>query len=53
VKTAVFEEAVVTAPVRFLQSRTLYATIGDLVAQVSLLGSLLAAIWLVVSRPAR
>ena len=52
-KTRVFEETVVVADVRFLQSRTLYATIGDLVAQASLLGALLTAVWLVASRHAR
>jgi apolipoprotein N-acyltransferase len=53
VKTGVFEEAVVTAEVRFLQSRTLYATIGDAVAIVSLALSLVAAGWLIAARPAR
>ena len=51
VKTAVFEEAVVTAPVRFLQSRTVYATIGDAVALMSLAVAALMALWLVL--PAR
>jgi apolipoprotein N-acyltransferase len=50
VKTRVFEETVVTAEVRFLQSRTLYATIGDVVAQASLLGALLTTVWLVAFR---
>ena len=49
VKTAVFEEAVVTAPVRFLQSRTVYATIGDAVALMSLGVSALMSVWLVAS----
>jgi hypothetical protein len=44
---------VVTAEVRFLQSRTLYATIGDAVAIVSLALSLVAAGWLIAARPAR
>lgn len=51
VATKVFEEAVVTAEVRFLQSRTLYATIGDAVAMASLGLSLAVAAWLVVTRP--
>ena len=49
VKTAVFEEAVVTAQVRFLQSRTVYATIGDAVALMSLAVTALTALWLVAS----
>ena len=49
VKTAVFEEAVVTAPVRFLQSRTVYATIGDAVALMSLAVTALTALWLLAS----
>jgi apolipoprotein N-acyltransferase len=53
VATGVFEEAVVTAEVRFLQSRTLYATIGDAVAVACLGLSLAAAAWLVLTRPAR
>lgn len=53
VKTGVFEEAVVTAEARFLQGRTLYATIGDAVALVSLAVALVAAGWLTVARPAR
>jgi apolipoprotein N-acyltransferase len=52
-KSRVFEDEVLNAEVRFLRSRTLYATIGDLVAQLSLLGALLTAIWLVATRPAR
>lgn len=51
--TGVFEEAVVTAEVRFLQSRTLYATIGDVVAVASLGLALVVAAWLAVTRPAR
>jgi apolipoprotein N-acyltransferase len=51
--TRVFEEAVVTAEVRFLQSRTLYATIGDAVAIASLVVALAAAAWLALTRPAR
>ena len=51
--TRVFEEAVVTAEIRFLQSRTLYATIGDAVAVASLVMALAAAAWLGVVRPAR
>jgi apolipoprotein N-acyltransferase len=53
VATPVFEEAVVTAEVRFLQSRTLYATIGDAVAIASLVVALAAAAWLALTRPAR
>ena len=53
VATRVFEEAVVTAEIRFLQSRTLYATIGDAVAVASLVMALAAAAWLGVVRPAR
>ena len=53
VKTPVFEEAVVTGEVRFLQSRTVYATIGDLVAQASLLVALLTIGWLAAVRRAR
>lgn len=53
VATRVFEEAVVTAEIRFLQSRTLYATIGDAVAMASLALALAAAAWLAVTRPAR
>jgi apolipoprotein N-acyltransferase len=53
VKTGVFEEAVVTADVRFLQARTLYATIGDAVAIASLAVALVAALWLAAARPAR
>lgn len=49
VKTAVFEEAVVTAQVRFLQSRTVYATIGDAVALMSLAVTALTALWLLAS----
>lgn len=52
-KSRVFEDEVLNAEVRFLQSRTLYATIGDLVAQLSLLGTLLTAVWLVAARRAR
>ncbi|HUU35321.1 MAG TPA: apolipoprotein N-acyltransferase [Vicinamibacterales bacterium] len=52
-RTRVFEDAVVNAEVRFLQTRTLYATIGDLVAQISLLGALLTAVWLTAVRRAR
>ena len=53
VATRVFEEAVVTAEIRFLQSRTLYATIGDAVAVASLVLALAAAVWLVATRTAR
>ena len=52
-RTRVFEETVVIAEVRFLQSRTLYATIGDIVAQASLVGAVLTAVWLVAARDAR
>ena len=50
VATRVFEEAVVTAEVRFLQSRTLYATIGDAVAIASLAATLAVAAWLAATR---
>ena len=53
VKTGVFEEVVVTAEVRFLRSRTLYATIGDAVAQASQAGAVLTALWLITTRRAR
>ena len=46
----VFEEAVVVAEVRFLQGRTLYATIGDLVAQIALVVAGLTVAWVVVER---
>jgi apolipoprotein N-acyltransferase len=52
VATRVFEEAVVTAEVRFLQSRTLYATIGDAVPTVSLGVTLVVALWLLRTRHA-
>jgi apolipoprotein N-acyltransferase len=48
--TRVFEEAVVVAEVRFLQGRTLYATIGDLVAQIALVVAGLTVAWVVVER---
>ena len=48
--TRVFEEAVVVAEVRFLQGRTLYATIGDLVAQIALVVAGLTMVWVVVER---
>jgi apolipoprotein N-acyltransferase len=48
--TAVFEEAVVVADVRFLQGRTVYGTIGDLVAQLSLIVAALTAGWLATRR---
>jgi apolipoprotein N-acyltransferase len=48
--TRVFEEAVVVAEVRLLQGRTLYATIGDLVAQIALVVAGLTAGWVVVER---
>lgn len=51
--TRVFEEAVVTAEIRFLQSRTLYATIGDAVAIASLALALASAAWLAATRTAR
>lgn len=53
VATRVFEEAVVTGEIRFLQSHTLYATIGDAVAIASLVAALAAAAWLALTRPAR
>ena len=52
-KTRVFDEDVVVAKVRFLQARTLYATIGDVVAHASVLGALLTAVWLAAARRAR
>jgi apolipoprotein N-acyltransferase len=48
--TRVFEEAVVVAEVRLLQGRTLYATIGDLVAQLALIVAALTVGWVVVER---
>jgi apolipoprotein N-acyltransferase len=48
--TRVFEEAVVVADIRFLQGRTLYATIGDLAAQLALVVAGLTAAWLVTER---
>ena len=48
--TRVFEEAVVVAEIRFLQGRTLYATIGDLAAQLALVVAGLTAVWLVTER---
>jgi len=53
VATRVFEESVVTGEIRFLQSHTLYATIGDAVAIASLVAALAAAAWLALTRPAR
>lgn len=53
VATRVFEEAVVTVDARFLQSRTLYARIGDAVAIASLVVTLAAAAWLAATRRAR
>lgn len=50
IKTGVFEEAVVTGEVRFLQGRTVYATIGDAVALMSLAVSAVAAVWLAAAR---
>jgi apolipoprotein N-acyltransferase len=52
VTTRMFEEAVVTADVRFLQARTLYATIGDAVAIASLGLAIAVAAWLAVTRRA-
>jgi apolipoprotein N-acyltransferase len=48
--TAVFEEAVVLAEVRFLTGRTVYATIGDLAGQIGLVIAALTAAWLVAER---
>jgi len=53
VATRLFEEAVVRAEIRFLQSRTLYATIGDAVAIASLVLALAAAAWLATARTTR
>ncbi len=53
VATRVFEEAVVTAEIRFLQTRTLYATIGDAVAIASLVAALAAAAWVATTPSAR
>lgn len=50
VKTGVFEEAAITAEVRFLTERTVYATIGDAVAQLSLAVAGLTALWLLATR---
>jgi len=47
-RTALFETKTVIGEVRFLQARTLYATIGDLAAQLAVLVTLLgvgAALW--------
>jgi apolipoprotein N-acyltransferase len=44
--TRVFEEAVVVTEVRALTGRTLYATIGDLVAQLALGVAGLTVVWL-------
>lgn len=53
VATRVFEDAVVTVEARFLQSRTLYARIGDAVAIASLVVTLAAAAWMAGTRRAR
>ena len=48
--TRVFEEAVVVVEARFLTGRTLYATIGDLVAELALAVAGLTGLWLWVER---
>ena len=48
--TRVFEEAVVVVEARFLTGHTLYATIGDLVAQLALAVAGLTGLWLAVER---
>ena len=48
--TRVFEEAVVVVEARFLTGRTLYATIGDLVAQLALVVAGLTVVWVAVER---
>jgi apolipoprotein N-acyltransferase len=48
--TRVFEEAVVVTEVRFLQGRTLYATIGDLVAEIALVVAGLTSAWVAIER---
>jgi apolipoprotein N-acyltransferase len=52
VTTRMFEEAVVTADVRFLQGYTLYATIGDAVSLASLGLAIAVGAWLVATRNA-
>ena len=47
-KTTLFETTTVIGEVRFLQARTVYATIGDLPAQIAVLLTLLGvgtALW--------
>ncbi|MGE0122559.1 MAG: apolipoprotein N-acyltransferase [Vicinamibacterales bacterium] len=51
--TRVFEEAVVVAEVRALRGRTVYATIGDLVAEIALGVAGLTVVWLGVEQRAR
>jgi apolipoprotein N-acyltransferase len=51
--TRVFEEAVVVVEVRALRERTLYATIGDLVAEIALGVAGLTVAWLVLDRRRR
>lgn len=53
VATRVFEEAVVTVEARFLQSRTLYARIGDAVAIASSIVTLAVITWLLGTRRTR
>jgi apolipoprotein N-acyltransferase len=48
--TRVFEETVVVVEARFLAGRTLYATIGDLVAQIALVVAGLTVGWLGTER---
>jgi apolipoprotein N-acyltransferase len=52
-QTRVFEQAVVVAEARFLTGRTVYAIIGDLAGQISLLIAALTAAWLVAERRRR
>ena len=51
--TRVFEEAVVVVEARALRERTLYATIGDLVAEIALGVAGLTMAWLVFDRRRR
>jgi apolipoprotein N-acyltransferase len=48
--TKVFEPAVVVGEARFLTGRTVYAIIGDLAGQISLVIAALTAAWLVAER---
>jgi apolipoprotein N-acyltransferase len=52
-KTQVFEPAVVVGEVRFLQSRTVYARIGDLAAWIALAVTAFVVVWLAATRRRR